>query len=87
MSDPSRSALYSPPLMGQMAVQASTATTIARACSSARPSRRIARCGGRTSQFIQVLASKGAVQGSPIAVLSANRPQILYNIAAMMMSG
>ena len=41
----------------------------------------------RTSQFIQVLASKGVGTGSPIAVLSANRPEVLYNMAAMMVSG
>jgi len=41
----------------------------------------------RTSQFIQALASKGIGQGSPVAVLSANRPEVLYNMAAMMISG
>ena len=41
----------------------------------------------RTSQFVQVLASKGVGKGSPIAVLSANRPEVLYNMAAMMISG
>jgi fatty-acyl-CoA synthase len=41
----------------------------------------------RTSQFIQALASKGVGQGSPMAVLSANRPEVLYNMAAMMISG
>jgi fatty-acyl-CoA synthase len=41
----------------------------------------------RTSQFIQALASKGVGQGSPVAVLSANRPEVLYNMAAMMISG
>ena len=41
----------------------------------------------RTSQFIQALGSKGVGQGSPVAVLSANRPEVLYNMAAMMISG
>jgi fatty-acyl-CoA synthase len=41
----------------------------------------------RTSQFIQALASKGVGQGSPVAVLSANRPEVLYNMAAMMIRG
>jgi fatty-acyl-CoA synthase len=41
----------------------------------------------RTSQFIQVLKSKGVGVGSPVAVLSANRPEVLYNMAAMMISG
>jgi fatty-acyl-CoA synthase len=41
----------------------------------------------RTSQFIQALASKGVSRGSPVAVLSANRPEVLYNMAAMMISG
>jgi len=41
----------------------------------------------RTSQFIQALASKGVGRGSPVAVLSANRPEVLYNMAAMIVSG
>jgi fatty-acyl-CoA synthase len=41
----------------------------------------------RTSQFIQALASKGVGKGSPVAVLSANRPGVLYNMAAMAISG
>jgi fatty-acyl-CoA synthase len=41
----------------------------------------------RTSQLIQVLASKGVGRGSPVAVLSANRPEVLYNMAAMTISG
>ena len=41
----------------------------------------------RTSQFIQVFESKGIGIGSPVAVLSANRPEVLYNMAAMMISG
>jgi fatty-acyl-CoA synthase len=41
----------------------------------------------RTSQFIQALASKGVSRGAPVAVLSANRPEVLYNMAAMMISG
>jgi fatty-acyl-CoA synthase len=41
----------------------------------------------RTSQFIQALASKGVTKGSSVAVLSANRPEVLYNMAAMMVSG
>jgi fatty-acyl-CoA synthase len=41
----------------------------------------------RTSQFVQALASKGVGQGTPVAVLSANRPEVLYNMAAMMISG
>jgi len=41
----------------------------------------------RTSQFIQVFESKGIGIGSPVAVLSANRPEVLYNMAAMMVSG
>jgi fatty-acyl-CoA synthase len=41
----------------------------------------------RTSRFIQALAKKGVGQGSSVAVLSANRPEVLYNMAAMMVSG
>jgi fatty-acyl-CoA synthase len=36
----------------------------------------------RTSQFIQALRSLGVGKGSPTAVLSANRPEVLYNMAA-----
>ena len=36
----------------------------------------------RTSQFIQALASLGVSKGSPCAILSANRPEVLYNMAA-----
>jgi len=36
----------------------------------------------RTSQFIQALASLGVGKGSPCAILSANRPEVLYNMAA-----
>jgi fatty-acyl-CoA synthase len=41
----------------------------------------------RTSQFIQALSSKGVGKSSPVAVLSANKPEVLYNMAAMMVSG
>ena len=41
----------------------------------------------RVSQFCQVLESKGIGKGSPVAVLSPNRPAVLYNMAATMISG
>lgn len=41
----------------------------------------------RTSQFVQVFKSKGIGIGSSVAVLSANRPEVLYNMSAMMISG
>lgn len=41
----------------------------------------------RTSQFVQALVSKGIGKGSPVAVLSANRPEVLYNMAATSIAG
>jgi len=41
----------------------------------------------RTSQYIQALAAKGLGVGSKVAVISGNRPEVLYNIAACSLSG
>lgn len=41
----------------------------------------------RTSQFAQALESKGIGIGSRVAVISGNRPEVLYNIAAMQVTG
>ncbi len=40
-----------------------------------------------TSQMVQALQSKGLGIGSKIAVISANRPEVLSNIAAMQLNG
>lgn len=40
-----------------------------------------------TSQMVQALQSKGLGKGSKIAVISANRPEVLSNIAAMQING
>jgi fatty-acyl-CoA synthase len=40
-----------------------------------------------TSQMVQALQAKGLCQGSRIAVISANRPEVLSNIAAMQLAG
>ncbi len=40
-----------------------------------------------TSQMVQALQSKGLGVGSKIAVISANRPEVLSNIAAMQING
>ncbi|MEM9254042.1 MAG: AMP-binding protein [Pseudomonadota bacterium] len=40
-----------------------------------------------TSQMVQALQSKGLGVGSRIAVISANRPEVLSNIAAMQLTG
>ena len=40
-----------------------------------------------TSQMIQALQSFGLSKGSKVAVLSANRPEVLSNIAAMQLTG
>jgi fatty-acyl-CoA synthase len=41
----------------------------------------------RTSQYVQALASQGVGVGSKVAVISGNRPEVLYNIAAGAISG
>ncbi|RMF16770.1 MAG: acyl-CoA synthetase [Candidatus Dadabacteria bacterium] len=41
----------------------------------------------QTSRFVQALHSVGLGKGSRVAVISANRPEVLYNIAAMQISG
>ena len=40
-----------------------------------------------TSQLVQALKSKGLGKGSRVAVISANRPEVLSNIAAMQLTG
>ena len=40
-----------------------------------------------TSQMVQALQSKGLGVGSRIAIISANRPEVLSNIAAMQLNG
>ncbi|WP_205743102.1 AMP-binding protein [Halioglobus maricola] len=40
-----------------------------------------------TSQMIQALQSKGLGVGSRVAIISANRPEVLSNIAAMQLTG
>ena len=40
-----------------------------------------------TSQMVQALQSKGLGIGSRVAVISANRPEVLSNIAAMQLAG
>tara|TARA_R110002110_G_scaffold205066_5_gene416846 strand:+ start:22627 stop:24207 length:1581 start_codon:yes stop_codon:yes gene_type:complete len=40
-----------------------------------------------TSQMVQALQSKGLGPGSRVAVISANRPEVLSNIAAMQVAG
>ncbi len=41
----------------------------------------------QTSQLVQALQSKGLAVGSRVAVISANRPEVLSNIAAMQLTG
>jgi fatty-acyl-CoA synthase len=40
-----------------------------------------------TSQMVQALQAKGLGRGSRVAVISANRPEVLANIAAMQLTG
>ena len=79
--------LFHQPLMGQMIVDGLNAyhdrpcLYLGDTIASYREVR------ARTSQFAQVFASKSIGIGSSVAVLSANRPEVLYNMAAMMISG
>ena len=41
----------------------------------------------RTSQMVQALQSKGLGVGSRVAIISANRPEVLANTAAMQIAG
>ncbi|WP_101757486.1 AMP-binding protein [Oceanicoccus sp. KOV_DT_Chl] len=41
----------------------------------------------QTSRFVQVLQSKGLGPGSRVAIVSGNRPEVLYNLAAMQITG
>lgn len=41
----------------------------------------------RTSQYVQALRSKGLAPGSRVAVISGNRPEVLFNIAACAIAG
>ena len=41
----------------------------------------------RTSQMIQVLQSVGMTQGTRLAVLSKNRPEVLTNLTASLVNG
>jgi len=41
----------------------------------------------RSSQFAQALQSRGLGIGSRVAVISGNRPEVLYNLAAMQLTG
>ena len=41
----------------------------------------------QASRFAQALASKGVKKGSRTAILSANRPEVLYNMAATAVAG
>lgn len=41
----------------------------------------------QTSQLVQALRSRGLGRGSRVAVISANRPEVLSNIAAMQLAG
>lgn len=40
-----------------------------------------------TSQYIQALQSKGLGIGSRVAIISGNRPEVLFNMSAMQISG
>jgi fatty-acyl-CoA synthase len=46
-----------------------------------------AQVRARTSQYVQALRSKGLGVGSRVAVISGNRPEVLFNIAACAIAG
>ena len=41
----------------------------------------------QTSRFVQALQSKGLGPGSRVAIISGNRPEVLYNMSAMQITG
>ncbi len=41
----------------------------------------------QTSRFVQALQSKGLGPGSRVAIISGNRPEVLYNLSAMQIAG
>jgi fatty-acyl-CoA synthase len=41
----------------------------------------------RASQYVQALKSKGLGVGSTVAIISGNRPEVLYNLAASQITG
>ena len=83
----SSSPLYHQPLMGQMIVTGLSQFDDRPCLFLGDTVATYKEVRERTSQFILALASKGVGQGSGVAVLSANRPEVLYNMAAMMVSG
>ena len=46
---------------------------------------RRARSRDEISRYVQALAAKGLGQGSPVAVLAPNRPEVLFNMGANML--
>ena len=83
----STDALYHPPLMPHLLIEGSIATTTSPACSWATRSPATARCARAPARWCRRCSPKGLGRGSRIAVISANRPEVLSNIAAMQMAG
>jgi len=79
--------MFSPPMMGQLIVDGLNRYNDRPCLFLGDTVASYGEVRERTSQFIQALASKGVTKGSSVAVLSANRPEVLYNMAAMMVSG
>ena len=79
--------LYYGPTMGQMAAQGLSAHDERPCLFLGDTVASYKQVRERTSQFIQALAARGAGPGGPVAVLSGNRPEVLYNLAAMMIGG
>ena len=82
-----RTALYDPPLMPHLLVEGlnryneEPCLLLGDKVASYREVRE------STSQMVQALQAKGLGKGSRIAVISANRPEVLSNIAAMQLAG
>jgi fatty-acyl-CoA synthase len=83
----SSEALFSPPMMGQLIVDGLNRYSDRPCLYLGDTVATYKEVRERTSQFCQALASKGVTKGSSVAVLSTNRPEVLYNMAAMMVSG
>ena len=80
-------ALYRPKLMGQLVVEGLNRYDDRPCLFLGDTVATYKQVRERTSQFAQVLEAKGIGAGSPVAVLSINRPEVLFNMAANMMLG
>ena len=87
MSEASHSNIYNPPLMPQLLIDGLNRYEDEPCLFLGDKVASYADVRKSTSQLVQALQSKGLGIGSKIAVISANRPEVLSNIAAMQIAG